>query len=174
METTYGVHISYFLWSLALGGALALFYDFLRSGRRLKKSSVFRVNMEDILFFLLAGVLLFVTAYDKNGGRLRWQGFLGTAFGAGGYYFIFRDKIVRITVWAIQWLMELMFRCIRILLFPVRVIYRIMAKPFFVITWYSGRSIHCLKRIRKTNQERRRLRSKVKKGQKRVEKGSRA
>ena len=172
MEMTYGVHISYFLWSIALGGMLALFYDFLRSGRRLKQSSVFRVNMEDIFFFFLAGALLFFVAYDKNGGRLRWQGFLGTAFGAGGYFFLFRDRIVRITVWVVQWLIELAFRCIKILLFPVRVVYRIMAKPFYVITWYSGKSIHSFKRIRKTIQQRRRMRCKAKKRKKSTGKGA--
>ena len=171
MEVAYGVHISYFLWSLALGGGLSLVYDLLRSGRRIKKSSVLRVNLEDILFFLLAGAMLFLVAYDKNGGRLRWQGFLGTALGGGVYYLVFRDRVVMLTVWMVQGVLEVVFWLIRTLLFPVRMVYRALAKPFLVITWYSRKSIRCVKAIRKTSQERMRMRWKVKKRQKRLAKG---
>lgn len=158
MEVNYGVHISYFLWSLALGGGLSFLYDMLRSGRRMGKNSVLRVNIEDILFFLLVGILLFLTAYDKNDGRLRWQGFLGTGMGIGIYYLVFRDRIVRMTVFITRKLMDFTFWLIRVLLFPVRVVYHMLAKPFLVITWYSRKSVTRAKGILKTKRERKRMR----------------
>lgn len=163
MEATFGVKLGYFLWSLALGGGLAFVYDVLRSGRRIAKNSVFRVNLEDMLFFLLTGVLLFFLAYDKNGGRLRWQGFLGTVSGVSIYYLIFRDRIVHAMVWASQALMTLVLWVVKILLFPVRIVYRILAKPFLIIGWYSKKSVSKAGGIIKTKRQQMRLRAKTRK-----------
>ena len=163
MEATFGVKLGYFLWSLALGGGLAFVYDVLRSGRRIAKNSVLRVNLEDLLFFLLAGALLFFLAYDKNGGRLRWQGFLGTISGVSIYYLIFRDRIVRAMVWSSQALMTLVLWVVKILLFPVRIVYRILAKPFLVIGWYSKKGASKAGGIIKTKRQQMRLRAKTRK-----------
>ncbi|MEE1013352.1 MAG: spore cortex biosynthesis protein YabQ [Clostridia bacterium] len=163
MEATFGVKLGYFLWSLALGGGLAFVYDVLRSGRRIAKNSVIRVNLEDMVFFLLAGVLLFFLAYDKNGGRLRWQGFLGTVLGVSIYYLIFRDSVVRAMVWVSQALMTLVLWLVKIFLFPVCIVYRILAKPFLIIGWYSKKGASKAGGIIKTKRQQMRLRAKTRK-----------
>ena len=174
MEATFGVKLGYFLWSLALGGGLAFVYDVLRSGRRIAKNSVLRVNLEDLLFFLLAGALLFFLAYDKNGGRLRWQGFLGTISGVSIYYLIFRDRIVRAMVWSSQALMTLVLWVVKILLFPVRIVYRILAKPFFFFLFYSKKGASKAGGIIKTKRQQMRLRAKTRKLARNNRKKSRA
>lgn len=168
MEVTYGVNLGYFLWSFLLGGGLSLIYDILRSGRRITKNSVFRVNLEDGLFFLLAGGLLFLVAFDKNGGQLRWQGFLGTGLGIGIYYLMFRDRIVTLLVWMYQVIMSVFLWLVRILLFPVRLVYKILAKPFLLIVWYSKKSITKAGGILRTKQRKQQIRKRVKSGRKKV------
>ncbi len=160
MELSYGVKIGYFLWSLALGAVLCLMYDLIRCGRRLAKPSVFWVNLEDGLFLLLGGILVFWTAFSKNGGNLRLYGILGTALGAGGYYFLFRDNIMEFAVWLSQGLIYCSIKVIRLLLIPVQLVYRILAKPFWVVAWYSRKSAIKTGRILKVKQKRRQLRKK--------------
>jgi len=159
MELQYGVKVGYFLWSLVLGMVLCLIYDFVRSGRRLAKLSAFWVTLEDGLFLLLAGILLFWVAYDKNGGSLRWQGFLGVALGAAGYYFVFRNRVVNLTVRITESVICAAVRLVRVLLIPVQVVYRILAKPFLVIAWYSRKSVSKAERILKIRRRKHQLRS---------------
>ena len=170
MELTFGVKVGYFLWSLLLGGGLSLLYDILRSGRRMSKNSTFRVNLEDGLFFLLAGGLLFLVAFDKNGGQLRWQGFLGTGLGIGIYYALFRNYVVNFLVWAYQLVIRVMLWLLQLVLLPVRLVYKLLAKPFWVIAWYSKQSMRKAGRILKTKQRRRELQSRVKFVRKKVQK----
>ncbi len=166
MEITFGVNLRYFFWSFLLGGGLSLIYDILRSGRQLSKNSVFRVNLEDGLFFLLAGGLLFLVAFDKNGGQLRWQGFLGTGLGIAAYYMLFQNRVVILLVWLYQLMMRIFLWLIQILLFPVRLVYKILSKPFLVIIWYSKKSMRKAGGILKTKQRKHEHRKRVKKWRK--------
>ncbi len=166
MELKLGATVSYFLWSLLLGGILALAYDVLRSARRIVRTSVFGVNMEDIGFFILTGILLFWTAYDKNDGRLRWQGFSGAILGFFLYRTLFRDRLVCVMVWFYQQAVRLGVGLIKIILFPLGIIYKILAKPFLVIGWYSSRGVRRAEGVLRTRMERQRLRRKCQKAEK--------
>ena len=147
MEVKFGATVGYFLWSLLAGGVLALIYDLLRSSRRLYKTSVFSVNMEDVLFSIVAGGLLFWIAFSKNDGRIRFQGFLGVFLGFWMYRKLFRDRIVRVMVWVYQKTVQLLVAMLRIVLFPVQLVYRMLAKPFLVVAWYSKRGLSRAERI---------------------------
>lgn len=141
MEIKLGATVSYFLWSLLLGCGAALFYDLLRSARRIFKTSVFGVNAEDICFLFLCGFLLFWTAYDKNEGQLRWQGFLGSLLGFLVYRWLFKDRLVAFFVKVHDFLVRIFLWMMKILLFPVQLIYKILSKPFLVIAWYSRKRV---------------------------------
>ncbi len=172
MEMDFGVTVSYFLWSLALGGIMAFLYDLLRMTRRIVSTSVFGVNLEDICFFLVVGLLLFWTAYDKNGGQLRWQGFLGVILGFGFYRAVLKDRFVRVLVWCYEGLVQVFLWLFRVLLFPVRVVYRILAKPFLVIGWYSRERIRRVNRIFRASREQKKIRHKCRKAEMKKRKNS--
>lgn len=165
MKVTFGVDLGYFLWSLVLGAVLALLYDVLRSGRRLVPGSVLRVNLEDVFFVLFAGVLFFFIAYDKNGGCLRIQGFLGTGIGIFGYYVVFRDRMVRGMVWVSQLVMQVFCWVLRVVLLPVRVVFRLLSKPFLVIAWYSKKSMDKVESVKRRRQKLKELRAKSRKAE---------
>ncbi|MBR5152588.1 MAG: spore cortex biosynthesis protein YabQ [Clostridia bacterium] len=160
MKLSYGVKLGYFFWSLALGGILCLIYDGIRCGRRLTKPSIFRINLEDGLFFLLSGILLFLAAFDKNGGRIRWQGFLGTILGMAGYHLLFRDWIVRIGVSITETFLRIIVWIVRTISIPVQFVYRLLAKPFYVVAWYSRKSLSKTERILKVKRKKRQLKKK--------------
>ncbi len=160
MELKLGATVSYFLWSLLAGGVLALVYDLLRSSRRLFVTSVFGINLEDIFFFLLFGLIIFWIAYDKNNGQLRFQGFLGAFVGFGIYRLVFRDVIVKILVFLSKQMVKLISFIINIILFPCHIVCKVLAKPFYVIVWYSRQGVNWLERLGKVIGRRRKMKKK--------------
>ena len=59
--------------------------------------------------------------------------------------------------------MKLIVFIINIILFPVRIIYRILAKPIYVIGWYTSQGIKKAKMVARTKEKRIRIRNKFKK-----------
>lgn len=161
MEIKFGATVSYFLWSLLLGGVLALLYDFLRTHRRIRRCTNFRIILEDIVFFLFCGMMIFFVAFEKNEGRLRMQGFLGFGMGFGVYRMLCRDYAVRMLVWFYEKTVALTLGLVKVLLFPVRWVFRLFAKPFYVVAWYSG---ECLRRSRRVLRVKKRRKEMERKG----------
>ncbi len=161
MELKLGATVSYFLWSLLLGWILAVIYDFFRSSRRIFKTSVFSINFQDIIFFVLVGGSLFAIAYLKNNGRLRFQGFLGFIAGFLVYRLIFRDFLVQFLVLVYELLAKMLRQLLNILLFPIKILYKILAKPFLVVGWYCRQGITRTGSITRTLVRKRRMKQNI-------------
>lgn len=162
MELKVGVTLQYFVWSLSAGVFMAFLYDFLRSSRRLLKTSVFGVNLEDVLFFCISAIIIFWVAFDKNNGVIRLQGFAGVLIGFLIYRMVFKDFFVRVMVFSVEIFVKVFVWFLRVILFPMKVIYRILAKPFLVIGWYSRQGVHKAENIMKIIKKRRWIRKKAK------------
>lgn len=141
MEVQFGISVGYFLWSLLLGFVLAFLYDLLRTARRIFHAAVWVVNLEDIFFFLLCGLLLLWTAYEKNSGRLRWQGFLGAGAAFFAYRHLLKEHMVCFLTGLYEKIVQGICAAMRLILFPVRLVYRILSKPFYIIVWYSKKQM---------------------------------
>lgn len=142
--------LPYFLYMTALGAGIMLCYDFFRARRRLSKEHSLLVNIEDFLFAAFCAVAIFYITYLKNHGKIRWQTAIGTILGASLYIIIVKDRIVRIfcKIWTA--LSDFLIKFIRILLLPVKVVIKILAKPCRLIFWYSGKGVRKVKRSAKT------------------------
>ena len=71
----------FFFQSVLWGAALLFFYDILRIGRRLFPRRVFLVSVEDLLYWIFAGILLFGRIYQANEGRLRGYSIVAVVLG---------------------------------------------------------------------------------------------
>lgn len=162
MELRLGVTVYYFLWSLLSGFILAFVYDFFRSKRRIVKTSVIGVNLEDIIFFMVSSVLFFWIAYAKNNGIIRLQGFIGFFAGFWIYRMLFRDIMVRIMIFFTEIIVKFVVLILRVFLFPIRVAYGFLAKPFLVIGWYSRRGLTRAESVLRTIKNRKRMIKKAK------------
>lgn len=78
--------LTIFFRAALLGAALMLFYDVLRIFRRLIPRGIVLVSVEDVLYWLIFGLAVFLLLYRENDGTLR--GFIvgGTALGLILYY----------------------------------------------------------------------------------------
>ena len=166
MEVQFGVSVGYFLWSLLLGFVLAFLYDLLRTARRIFHAAVWVVNLEDIFFFLLCGLLLLWTAYEKNSGRLRWQGFLGAGAAFFGYRHLLKEHMVCFLTGLYEKIVQGICAAVRLILFPVRLVYRSLSKPFYIIVWYSKKQARRAGDRMKTRKKQREIRHKCKAAEK--------
>lgn len=82
-----------FLWSLAVGWILATIFDFFRILRRKGNTKTFIVYMQDILFWIIACVIIVISAFITNDGELRGFMFVGYLLGAI-FYLITLSKYV--------------------------------------------------------------------------------
>lgn len=73
--------LSFFFRSVLWGMVLLFFYDILRIGRRLFPRRSLFVSLEDLLYWILAGIFLFAKMYQVNEGRLRGYSVIAVGLG---------------------------------------------------------------------------------------------
>ena len=88
---------SLFLDSLFAGLLLMAFYDILRLLRRVIRHKNILVDIEDFLFWSMAGIFIFALIYSENDGRIRWFIILGIIIGAIVYAKSFGSFLVKYT-----------------------------------------------------------------------------
>lgn len=147
MYNSVPMETGFFLASV-VGGLLAAFlYDLLRISRRIVGLCDAVVNAQDALFMAIAAVLVFVAAYLKNGGEMRWQGFIGFGLGGGLYALIVKNRILNLGTFLVGLAARVTEKVVRVLLFPFMLSFRAFKKPVSFVMWYTGRSVRRAKRV---------------------------
>ncbi len=139
MTVTVLGQLLFLLWSLAAGGAIALLYDILRTSRRVVKTPDAVITLSDALFILAATLMLLCTAFFKNGGEVRWYGILATVLGFVLYKLIFKDFFVRLFVRAVGIIKQIIIFLLKIIFFPIKIIFRIFGRPVRFVAWHTGK-----------------------------------
>lgn len=160
MYSTVWSETVFFFFSFAAGVCAAFLYDILRVSRRIHRPTDAVVNIEDILFMTLAGVLLFVAAYLGNSGEIRWHGFIGWGMGAVSYAVIVKNRVLNAGTFLIKWTVEIARRILKVLLFPITLIMKALRRPVHIVMWYTGQKIRRAKQVAKISGDKARLRMK--------------
>ena len=84
-----------FLWSILTGAILGLLFDLFR-GLRFKGIKDIWVYIQDIIFWLVAALIIIVSAFVINEGELRGYMLIGYLLGAGFYMLLFSKYILAI------------------------------------------------------------------------------
>ncbi|NLM73678.1 MAG: hypothetical protein GX184_06605 [Clostridiaceae bacterium] len=95
----------------AAGVLMAFLYDLFRLKRRFIKTRPIVVHIEDVLYWVFAAIILFLSSYILNSGETRAYFFAGTVLGALTYLGLFSKPVI--------WLLTLL---IKIILWPLQVI----------------------------------------------------
>ncbi len=126
------IHI--FLYAIAAGAFVAFLYDILRIKRRAIKTNVIIVSLEDILYWLITAIIIFLTVYNSNSGEIRGYIFIGNIAGVL-IYLLLLSKIVISSSMAIINFFKKIFRFIfNVLMYPVKIIVKILSIPFGIIS----------------------------------------
>ncbi len=81
MSDAISMEVRFFLASVICGIILLIVYDVLRIFRRVIKHVWFFVAVEDLIFWLLSGIVIFRMMYEMNNGTIRGFSVLGMFLG---------------------------------------------------------------------------------------------
>ena len=128
-----------FIVFMANGILIGLFFDAFRILRKSFKHQDILIYFQDILFWIITGVILIYSTFIFNDGEFRTYLFLGVFLGFFIYLFTISKWIIKINVSIILSLKKIIGKILKILLIPIKylimTIRKIFLKPitFFVI-----------------------------------------
>lgn len=127
MELTQA-HLFYIF--ILTGILLGVLFDVFRILRKSFKTSDLITYIEDVVFWILAGFLLFYTVYKFNNGEIRSYVFLGIALGLTAYLIIFSKIFIKINVTIIVSVKNICIQITRFILYPLKLILNLLRKMF--------------------------------------------
>lgn len=101
------------------GLTIGLLFDFFRIMRLSFKTSDILTYVEDILFWVLTGVIVLYSIFIFNNGEIRFYIFLGIALGVSLYITIFSNSIIKFGVIIIGFFKKIFSKIISILKIPI-------------------------------------------------------
>lgn len=104
--------------SLLVGMGLVLVYDVFRILRRIVKHGTILIGVEDICFWILCTVTVFLLLYWENDGMLRLFAFVGILSGMGIYLAVFSRFVLRFFVWLLGGILKKIQKTGGVLLHP--------------------------------------------------------
>lgn len=146
MASTQNQLLAMFLWSLAVGGILALLYDVLHLSRLLlwgKDDTVWMpapnrrlsrmaarmlLTVEDVFFGVICGIAFILLLYYTNDGRPRAWALAGACSGYGAYALLLRAPIRRLFALVTQGVRWMLRRTGHLLLLPFGWLVRLWRK----------------------------------------------
>ena len=135
------MELQFFLISI-LWGAIVLFaYDGFRIIRRIIRHNGFFLAIEDLIFWMIAGLFIFSMIYRENNGVIRGFSVMGMAIGMVLYHYILSDFLV-----------SFITKIIRALLRPFRFIIKKIKQLLHFLTSIGKRMVNFLfRRLKKCN-----------------------
>lgn len=113
------------------GIIIGLLFDFFRILRRSFKTNNIITYIEDILFWILTGIILLYSIFIFNNGEIRLYLFLGVMLGIIVYMLTISTFIININVKIIKFLKNIIYKIIHIISTPFKFFYNMMRKIFF-------------------------------------------
>ncbi len=113
------------------GFAIGLIFDFFRILRKIFKTKDLVTYIEDILFWIFAGLIILYTTFIFNDGQIRLFMFLAIFIGITLYMYIFSSFIIKINVKLLTIIKNLISKTITIILIPFKYLYNIFRKTIF-------------------------------------------
>lgn len=109
---------------ILLGIFILFVYDVLRIFRRIVSHSIIGLAAEDMVFWLLCSVVIFVTLYYENDGTIRYFAIAGVGAGMLFYNKTISPLFVEGVSGILLYIFRLIFKVIRFLTTPFRFLLR--------------------------------------------------
>ncbi len=97
MSSAIGKEAHFWLYAVVLGAMLLLLYDILRVFRRIFPHKILAIGVEDFLYWMVSGCLIFRMLYQFNYGIIRWFTVFGMLVGMLLYHLTVSVSFVRVT-----------------------------------------------------------------------------
>lgn len=104
--------LQYMAVTVSIGAMLALIYDFFRIARRVVKHNTLFIAIEDILFWMFCGIVIFIISFMENDGSFRGYNFFMVALGA----YFYSQTISKILVKVISEIFKYIYKILSLFL----------------------------------------------------------
>ena len=126
-----------------------LFYDIIVIFKMTFKHSTILTDIEDIAYWLIIIIFVFLGLLDKNYADIRLFNIIGFFLGMIVYHFALSDIVIKILMVIIKAIKAVLKLILEIVLTPIRLIWYIIGKPievfFAILANYMKKVLHLSK-----------------------------
>ena len=122
LSTQFATMLAMISMGVFFGACLDTYNRFLQRSKR-KNWLVF---INDVLFMVVQGLLVFYTLFKVNQGELRFYIFIAILCGFAAYQSLFKH-------WYLKWLERMIKICISVFLFLVKLLHLFIYKPIYIL-----------------------------------------
>lgn len=120
-----------FLIFIINGIIIGILFDIFRVLRKTFKTNDIVTYLEDILFWILTGIIVLYSIFTFNNGEIRLFMFIAIFIGAVIYLFLFSSYFIKINVTILNILKNIILKIIKIIEIPFKYICMFIRKIFF-------------------------------------------
>lgn len=129
MPTSISNQAHIFLWAVAGGMAIGFVYDLFRIKRKAVKTGALFTYLEDFLYWVIVALIMLSVVYLSNDGEIRGYIFLGTVIGVILYTLLLSRIVIKLSIGAIKLLWRVLSTIWKIVIYPIKIILKILAVP---------------------------------------------
>ena len=120
-----------FLIFILNGLLIGLLFDFFRILRKAIKTSDLITCIEDIIFWILTGLIILYTIFTYNNGEIRLFMFMAITIGIILYMLLISKFIMGISLKIINFVKKIISIIINIIKIPIKLLIKLINKIFF-------------------------------------------
>ncbi len=120
-----------FIIFLLNGFIIGILFDVFRILRKSFKTPDFITYIEDIIFWILTGLILLYSIFTFNNGEIRIYIFISILIGVIAYMLILSKYFIKINVYIISIIKNIITWIAKIILYPIRLINKLFTKILF-------------------------------------------
>ncbi len=138
-----------FLTTILVGMVIGFIYDWFRIARKVIPHFNFLIQVEDIVYWIFVSLVMFYFMLHKNYGEIRAFSVGGAILGMILYFFTFSHLFMKVSLTIIYWIKKVISFIIYILLFPFKLLFKILSYPFNFFKGIFLNVLFCFKKILK-------------------------
>ncbi len=127
-----------FLVFIINGFLIGILFDIFRILRRSFKTKDIITYIEDILFWILTGLLLLYSIFTFSNGEIRLYMFFGVFIGCILYMLLISQYFIKLNVKIILAIKNIVKKLLSIILFPLKIVFgilkKLLCKPINIMT----------------------------------------
>ncbi len=134
------------------GIVIGIIFDVFRILRKSFKTPNFVTDIEDILFWICATLIVLYSLFVFNNGEIRGYIFIGLFLGLAIYMLLFSKFVVKVSVKIIEVLTKILGEVFKFISYPVKIIIRFITKIFIIPINFTKKHL-VFKNLHKNNEK---------------------
>ena len=129
LPTSVSTQAYIFLYSVLIGMFIAFIYDIFRIKRKVIKTGVLFIYIEDLLFWIIVAIFVFIHVCYFNDGEFRFYILTGAIIGVIIYMLLLSKIIVKSSVAILNLIWKIIKYILLVLIYPIKLIYKAVMIP---------------------------------------------